>query len=139
MANFVPKYVPQAIKFDGMIKGINTSLLDSIVTVNGINEKVNIDASVEDALALNTILFAEKIKTELENKVDNNETLSDVISTAAEKFDREDYEEFLMQERLRKQREQKALEEKALKEQEKEAVPDIVPIKGYKEITAVLK
>ena len=91
MANFVPKYVPHASNFDGMIKRINTSLLDSIVTVNGINEKVNIDASVEDALALNTILFADKIKTELENKIDNNETLSDVISTAAEKFDREDF------------------------------------------------
>ena len=34
MANFVPKYTPQAVRFDSMITTINTALSDSYEKVN---------------------------------------------------------------------------------------------------------
>ena len=36
MANFVPKYTPQAVRFDSMITTINTALSDSYEKVNSI-------------------------------------------------------------------------------------------------------
>ena len=101
MANFVPKYAPQAASFGNMITTVNTALGDTLQKANGINSKIPLDSNSEDALALNTIIFTEKIKTEINNKIESNDTLSSAISKAAKKFDEEDYEDFLAAERLR--------------------------------------
>ena len=101
MASFVPKYAPQANSFNEMLTTCNNSLIDSSQDVDNLSGKIKLDANVEDSLALNTIIMTKKISEEIESKIENNISLGSNISSAAKKFDDEDYEAFLAEERRR--------------------------------------
>ena len=120
MATFVPKYAPQASQFNEMITGNNESLISSGEQLKSISGEISIDPQEEDALAFNTLIMIKSASQAIEEKVESNVNLGDAITSAAKKFDEEDYEEFQEAERQRALAEARAKKAKEEEEAKKE-------------------
>ena len=108
MGNFVPKYKPQAESFSGMIDKYNAELSSNVEELDSLSGKINISSDTEDALAFHVISMTKKASEDLEDKIENNISLAGDISSAAKRFDDEDYEEFLEEERKAQERQNAA-------------------------------
>lgn len=99
MGEFVPKYAPQAESFSSMVETNNEAIASNVEELNSMCGKINISSDKEDALAFHVITLTTKAAAELEAKMETNVALAGAVTAAAQKFDDEDYEEFLAEEK----------------------------------------